>query len=295
MIKFVMSTSVLPLLLPLLICTQAARGAFVSQNVYANTNTNANMNTNINTNQFTSKLSSSSTSSRTITFLQSSINNDNNDKNTSTNANTKSTRREAITKIMLFTSTSVPMLSSFPQQSRAACLAGDTSTDCIGMYKVPIDPAIDHMVNTPEQLAKFAPGLRWTPPIEYPKTYITAKEEIVNLKQNVLELIPLVSKGELTTAGVELLRIVPRITVCGRVAIDSLQNNNDYEMKAMRSEVAHNELLGYLGSADILIGQSIAGHIKTITIAQIQVLEELVNAKEQYEELIKALPENCTG
>jgi hypothetical protein len=186
-------------------------------------------------------------------------------------------------------------MTSFPQENQAACLAGDTSVDCIGFYKVPIDEAIRSMVGTPEQLAKYAPDLRWVPPIEYPKNYKLAKDEILDLKTNVQGLTPLISKGDLTAAGVEILRIVPRITVAGQVMIRSLNNTNEFSMKAFRIEVAHSELLACLGSVDVLIGQSFAGQLGSITAAQIQILEELRNANEQYDELVKALPEGYSG
>ncbi len=179
---------------------------------------------------------------------------------------------------------------SLPENSHAACLAGDTSLDCIGVYKVPIDDQIKNMVSTPEQLAKFAPDLRYVPPIPVPNTYKEAKEEILALKENVNGLTAVVSKGDLTSAGVEILRIVPRITVAGRVVISSLGKNEQLSMKAFRSDVAHNELLASLGAVDVMIGQSIAGQLGSITAAQIQILEELRNANEHYDELVKAMP-----
>lgn len=182
-----------------------------------------------------------------------------------------------------------------PKQSHAACLPGDTSIDCIGVYKVPIDNNIKNMVGTPEQLAKYAPDLRYVPPIESPKNYKEAKEEILSLKDDVYGLTSLVSKGDLTSAGVEILRIVPRITVAGRAVILSLGSDEKFSMKAYRSDVAHTELLASLGSVDVMIGQSMAGQLGSITAAQIQILEELRNANESYDELVKAIPSDFSG
>lgn len=204
-------------------------------------------------------------------------------------------RREAMKKILQSSIIGFAAFLPFPQKSHAACLSGDTSVDCIGIYKVPIDEGIRYMIDTPEQLAKFAPDLRWTPPVEYPKNYQVAKDEIMNLKNNVQQLPTLVSKGELTSAGVEILRIVPRITVAGRVIIEVLNSKNEYSMKALRMETAHNELLANLGSADVIIGQSNAGQLGSITMAQIQILEELRNADEHFEEIVRAMPEGYSG
>lgn len=205
------------------------------------------------------------------------------------------TRREAMKHLFQTSILGITALTSIPQESKGACLAGDTSHDCIGIYKVPIDDNISHMVSTPEQLAKYAPDLRWTPPIEYPTNYNNAKEEIMALKDQVQALVPLVSKGDLTSAGVEILRIVPRITVAGRVVIGSLQEIDEFSMKAMRSELAHSEVLASLGSADVLIGQQFAGQFGSITVAQIQILEDLRDANLHYEELVKAMPTDYLG
>jgi len=201
----------------------------------------------------------------------------------------KSTRRDVMLSAAT-TLTSLVLLPASPKQAQAACLAGDTSPDCIGCYKVPIDEAINSMVSTPEQLAKYAPDLRWSPPIEYPKNYNVAKDEIVQLKPDVNQLSSYVTKGDLTKAGVEILRIVPRITVAGRVLISTLEGRNEYTMKALRVEAAHSDLLASLGSADVLIGQSFAGQLGSITAAQIQILQDLRSANEYYDDLLKALP-----
>lgn len=223
-------------------------------------------------------------------FVDPHNNNDNDEQN-----KVDTNRREAMKKIIKSSIVGLAALSSLPQKNQAACLPGDTSVDCIGIYKVPIDDGIKHMIDTPEQLAKFAPDLRWTPPVEYPENYKVAKDEIMDLKNNVQALPTLVSKGELTSAGVEILRIVPRITVAGRVIIGTLNAHNEYSMKALRTEAAHTELLANLGSVDVMIGQSASGQLGSITMAQIQILDELRNANEHFEEFIRAMPEGYSG
>lgn len=242
------------------------------------------------------KSSRSSSEQSHVLLLFSSSNPHNGDNGHKKNTTNIVNRRQTLIQLILQPSIlGITTVASLPTQNQAACLPGDTSMDCIGVYKVPIDEAIKGMIDTPEQLAKFAPGLRWTEPIEYPKNYKVAKDEILDLQSKVQELIPIVSKGDLTSAGVELLRIVPRITVAGRVIIGSLNNVKDFSMKAFRAEVAHNELLASLGAVDVLIGQSFAGQLGSVTAAQIQILEELRSAIEHYDELIKAIPEGYSG
>jgi len=212
-----------------------------------------------------------------------------------------SNRRDAIWKVFSTCSSTTILAQPFIcKPSHAACLSGDTSPDCIGVYKVPLDDAISSYIDTPEHLAKYAPDLKWVPMTEYPKSYKDAKDELLILQTRLQSLILLVKKGELTLAGVELLEITPRVTVAGRVILGTLEKRGsggaggggggDLSMRAMRTENAHLELLASLGAADIVIGQALNGRLGSITMAQIQILDDLNNACREFEELIKALP-----
>ena len=98
------------------------------------------------------------------------------------------------------------------------------------------------------------------------------------------------------TAGTEILGVVPRITVSGRVIIGALKNGgSDLSMKAYRSEVSHTELLAKLGSCDIMIGQAIDGQLGSLTVAQIQILEELKEVDSDFSDFMKAIPEGFKG
>lgn len=202
-------------------------------------------------------------------------------------------RRGAIWKALSTCSSSTTILSHqlFCKPSNAACLSGDTSPECIGVYKVPLDDAISSYIDTPEHLAKYAPDLKWVPMTEYPKSYKAAREELLTLQTRLHDLIHLVQKGELTRAGVNLLEITPRVTVAGRVVLGILEKNRDLSMRAMRTENAHLELLASLGAADIVIGQALNGRLGSITMAQIQILDDLTNASREFQDLLKALPE----
>jgi hypothetical protein len=185
-----------------------------------------------------------------------------------------------------------------PTPSRAACLQGDTSPDCIGFYKVPLDDDILPYIGSPEKLAQYAPGIRWVPPVEYPKTYKAALAELEPLKIRTSALSDLILKGNLTDAGVELLGIMPRITVSGRLVVASLSGDtsekrttaSDFGLRALRIEAAYLELLYTLNSVDILIGQGLRGDLGSVTAAQIQILGELREANTLFDEMILAIP-----
>ena len=185
-----------------------------------------------------------------------------------------------------------------PTPSQAACLQGDTSPDCIGFYKVPLDDDILPYIGSPEKLAQYAPGIRWVPPVEYPKTYKAALAELEPLKIRTSALSDLILKGNLTDAGVELLGIMPRITVSGRLVVASLSGDtsekrttaSDFGLRALRIEAAYLELLYTLNSVDILIGQGLRGDLGSVTAAQIQILGELREANTLFDEMILAIP-----
>lgn len=181
--------------------------------------------------------------------------------------------------------------------SNAACLSGDTRESCIGTYKLPLDDQVASFIDTPEHLEKFAPDLKWVPPVEYPKDFQMARKELLELQTQVSNLKDVVLQGELVSAGTSLLSMVPRITVAGRVAVNSMKNTpkkDEFSMKVYRAEVAHYELLMALGSCDIIIGQGIRGDTGSITMTQIQVIKDLTDANDRFAELMNAVPERIS-
>ena len=187
---------------------------------------------------------------------------------------------------------------AIPKPSSAACLQGDTSIDCIGFYKVPLDDAILPFIQTPEKLAEFAPGIRWVPPIDYPPTYEAARTELISLKARVAALDDMVLKGNLTEAGVHLLGILPRVTVSGRVLVAGLEGSlgkkrpegTDIDLRKLRIENGVLELSSKLNTVDVLIGQALRGDLGSLTAGQIQILAELQEANSLYDEVLRAIP-----
>jgi len=186
---------------------------------------------------------------------------------------------------------------SLTPAANAACLMGDTSPDCIGMYKMPMDDSALSYVDTPEKLAKNAPDVRWVPPVQYPKSYAEAKTELASLQKRCTALDSAVLRGNLTEVGIEILGIVPRLTVDGRVVIQTLNRAKaidgvDLSMKAYRAESAHAELLNKLGQCDVLIGQAISGQLGAPAPAQIQILSDVKEANSLFDEFMKSIPDD---
>jgi hypothetical protein len=193
------------------------------------------------------------------------------------------------------------LLVSRGEVAQAACLMGDTSPDCIGVYKLPMDDRALSFIDTPEKLLMNAPDLRWVPPVQYPKTYKSARDELNPLQQRCMGLNDIVLKGDLTKAGTELLGILPRLTVAGRVVVQTLveakskNNGVNLSMKAYRAEVAHTELLNKLGQCDILIGQAISGQLGVMAPAQLHILSDLREANALFDEFLRSIPDDFEG
>lgn len=189
------------------------------------------------------------------------------------------------------------IVSLLPTVSNAACLMGDTSPDCIGVYKMPMDDTALKYVDTPEKLKQYAPDVRWVPPVSYPKSYKEAKSELNSLQQRCATLDSAVLQGNLTEVGIELLGIIPRLTVDGRFVIQTLneaksQTGVDMSMKAYRAESAHSELLNKLGQCDILIGQAINGQLGAPAPAQLQILGDVKEANTLFDEFMRSIPDD---
>jgi|AntRauTorckE5430_2_1112549.scaffolds.fasta_scaffold03978_3 hypothetical protein len=203
-------------------------------------------------------------------------------------------RRQAMNSVIQF-AIPVGIMMSNPRPCKAACLSGDTSADCIGIYKLPLDDAVNSYIDTPEHLAVISPDLRWVPMTEYPKSYKAAKEELVEMQAKLKNVTPLVLKGDFTAAGMQVLGISPRVTMAGRIVLRTLESNKDFSMRYMRTEDAFLELLASLGAADIVIGQALNGSLGSTTMSQIQILDDVRNAEKEFKELMNAIPDNFEG
>lgn len=125
-------------------------------------------------------------------------------------------------------------------------------------------------------------------------------------------------KGDLNQGGLVLLDVVPKISAAGKVILKgfgnalnkernlevkrSKSNNMDIgavnnsdksttiDMKAYRFEYALNEVLGYLGETDVLIGQGLRGQLGVSAPAQIQILSSLDDARREFDEMLRVVP-----
>jgi hypothetical protein len=120
----------------------------------------------------------------------------------------------------------------------------------------------------------------------------------------------------LNQGGLILLDVVPKISSSGKVIMKGFEKalNNErnlemkqrakrssettngsksttIDMKAYRFEYALNEVLGYLGETDVLIGQGLRGQLGVSAPAQIQILSSLDEARREFDDMLRAIPD----
>ena len=129
----------------------------------------------------------------------------------------------------------------------------------------------------------------------------------------------LISRGNIEEAGLALLGITPKVNAAGLVIVqvinksandernfamksDTASTRNDgnpssspkavtLEMKAYRIKTTLDELLGYLGETDVLIGQGLRGELGVSAPAQIQILSSLSNCSAELDNMLHIIPD----
>lgn len=177
---------------------------------------------------------------------------------------------------------------AFAGKAHAACLSGDTSKECIGVYKVPVDEEILPFVDTPENLLRFAPDVKWVPPVEPCTDPEEARRMIQVDFKKISGLNDLILKGDLTAAGSIILDAMARLQVAGKcidneaITGKAIANGVDY----LRWEAAFEDAKIGLGQLDVALGQGIRGEIGSITVTQLALLSEVKQAVEKYTVLV---------
>jgi len=186
-----------------------------------------------------------------------------------------------------------------PSIANAACLQGDVRPLCIGIYKVPLDDNILPYVSTPEELHKFAPDLKYVPPIEYPESFEVAMDILRAQRASADEIRQIILAGKLEEAGIKVLGLIPQVTSSSRRVFADLEakirtnglvankakalvpTESETTVEEMAIEMAEDQMNyvnGYWGDCDITIGQGIRGELGKMTVTQLAILEALRDA-----------------
>jgi hypothetical protein len=177
--------------------------------------------------------------------------------------------------------------------ANAACLPGDLSPSCIGVYKVPIDDNILPFIGTETALKKNAPDLSYVPPIVAPKSVSDALETLRKQRLLADEIVQIVTAGRLEEAGIKVLELLPKVTIAGRLIVNArldIQGASDaiQELQQQQLQNSFDQVYVSWNSVDVLIGQGLRGEMGASVVAQLTILAELKDATRALDDLIAA-------
>jgi len=239
---------------------------------------------------------------------------------------TSSQRRDFCTKsiatilgCLTTTTTAVPSLSQkqhsqMVEVANAACLPGDLSKDCIGVYKLPyLDATQSSWLYDKDTLREFAPDIRYIEVEKQPKTLKEAVGQLVTERKKVKLIKDVVLEGDLEQAGTIILNLIPKVTSAGLKIQQDLYDRDDDEPNvasgpaaAAASNAATNAMneikrrkfdnslqivIAEWSSIDIAIGQAIRGQRGVTAVAQIEILSYLKDATVALDDFIALINE----
>jgi hypothetical protein len=178
----------------------------------------------------------------------------------------------------------------------AACLAGDLSPDCIGVYKVPVGD-VEAIRRMPDAVAQNAPDLLSTPrtTMVLPSNWKTALEVLQTQRLAADDIYAVVQRGQLQEAGIKVLNLVPQVTAAGRVIIDKVSSDTGksagiQEVQLMQLQARLDDTLACWGQVDVTLGQGLRGELGVVTVAQLAILSELRDAMRAYDDFLDQVP-----
>jgi hypothetical protein len=192
--------------------------------------------------------------------------------------------------------TTTAAAASLPQPCIAACLAGDLSPDCIGVYKVPVGD-LEAVRRMPDAIAQNAPDLMSTPrtTMALPSNWNTAIEVLKTQRLAADDIYTVVQRGQLKEAGIKVLNLVPQVTAAGKVVIDQVssetsKNAGIQEVQLMQLQSRLDDTLACWGQVDVTLGQGLRGELGVVTVAQLTILSELRDAMRAYDDFLAQVP-----
>jgi hypothetical protein len=178
----------------------------------------------------------------------------------------------------------------------AACLPGDISKDCIGVYKLPyVDATESAWLYDKDTLGLFAPDVRYIEVEKQPGTIALAKKQLRTERVKIKIIREVVLDGELEQAGLLILNLIPRVTSAGLKIQDYVEgktvetaSQNSYAEKELRRlQQSLEVLVAEWSSIDIELGFALRGQRGVTAVAQIEILRYLKDATVALDDFIK--------
>ena len=147
-----------------------------------------------------------------------------------------------------------------------------------------------------EALQQNAPDVKYVPPISRPKSYMEALEILQAQRKAADDISNVVAAGRLEEAGIKLLNLIPKVTVAGQVILDSIMslvvaNDSISQLRQSQLEAKYSQLIAVLGQCDISMGQGLRGQLGVSAVAQLNIMSELKEAINVYDDFLAAIPQ----
>jgi hypothetical protein len=185
------------------------------------------------------------------------------------------------------------------QDARAACLPGDLSPDCIGVYKIPLQDALSSTtLNTPDALSKNAPDVNYINVQSPPKSVRVAKDMLLAQRAAADDIRQVVQDGKLQEAGIKVLNLIPKITGAGITIQQQVQStfpvadSGANQVRVMKFQQQLQELITQWSQIDVEIGQALRGQMGVSAVAQIQILGSLKDATAAFDDFLVCVDAN---
>lgn len=172
----------------------------------------------------------------------------------------------------------LPSFLSANTPALAACMAGDLSPECIGVYKLP-----ENAVST-EDMKRFAPDIKIVKPLFVPKSTVEALELLETQRLAAKDIMEVVQAGRLEEAGIKLLNSIPKVVLSARRIVEDAkeripETHGDVRtLRELQLDESFQILEASWKSADVTIGQGLRGDLGVSAVAQIRILSDLRDA-----------------
>ena len=213
-------------------------------------------------------------------------------------------RRQTFSRVLSSSTAAILIFPTLPPKlfvdpAHAACMPGDLSTECIGVYKIPIRDATESpTMNTPEALKQNAPDLNYVKPPEAPASIIKAKEELLAQRLAADDIKKVVLEGRLEEAGIKVLNLIPKVTMASYAIQEQVQSryptssSGTNQMRVVQFQQSLQDVIAQWSAIDIEIGQGLRGQLGVSAVAQLAILKSIVEATAALDDFLQLVDSN---